>query len=113
MTEYLFAALREPLRKHVSIDTDYEASFNRFEYFVALTVLDMTHDQDGWFPPGRFAYLLRYQDNIVNQCRAEVSRLGVSWPPLQAGLFGGSIERFNAAEATLLDYLERQRWLVV
>jgi len=51
--------------------------------------------------------VLNRQDIALNRARLKVASLGDSWPPLQAGLFGGSVEKFNAAEQAFKSYLSR------
>jgi hypothetical protein len=112
MSEYLYTGLRANLQDHLPADADYEQAFNRFEYLLALTFLDL--EQEGWCPPGRFIYnLLHNRDNVVDMFRHEATQSGASWPPLQAGLFGGLVERFDAADQALRAYLRQNPRLLL
>ncbi|HEX7181621.1 MAG TPA: SIR2 family protein [Thermoanaerobaculia bacterium] len=110
MSEYLFESLREPLREHLRSDDNYANTFDILEYLLALAYLDQDPDKIGWCPIGRFGNLLAIEmrfgqqpKGVVARIHQEVDQLGNSWPPLTAGLFGGSVERFKELEALFLE----------
>ena len=107
---YLFNGLREALREYFPFDDDYDHAFDRLEYLLALAYWD--RDQNDWCPPGRFMFHT-HRANLILSVHQEVESLGNSWPPLAAGFFGGSLERFRAAEQAVADFgerLRRQHW---
>ena len=36
--------------------------------------------------------------------------MGVEWPPLMAGMFGGAVEAFNTAAASVIARVEEAGW---
>lgn len=113
LSEYLFKILQPKLDDVLFLGKNYEEAFDTFEVFYALAVadLDIQKGGHGWGPIGRFGWKHRSRDNgplarIVAQGRAEQA----SWPPLQAGLFGGSYERFNAVSSSLLERIAQLGW---
>ena len=96
---------------------DFEALFDRFEI---LAVLSWAHQQatsddldpaQMWFPLGRFASRFSRLGFGANQAwfdQADTER--DRWPPLAAGLFGGSFERFSWLRAALLNFIRRIGW---
>jgi hypothetical protein len=60
--------------------------------------------------PSRFGWKLVYRDSSpMLQMTTEAEENG--WPPLAAGLCGGSIDRFNALARTLTEFVMRTaRW---
>jgi hypothetical protein len=95
---HLLNKLREPLREYLPRDEDYESVFDRFEYLFGLVHADLNQRKDengGWWgPKGRFEYKDRFIKNII----AELAASGANWPPIKAGLFGGSLEQAQKAE---------------
>ena len=88
----------------------YDRHFDRFEMFLALTYADST--DGGWGPPGRFAW--KHDSGIPGspyvELVEEATRMGSHWPPLAAGLFGGSSERFLEVALRYRQLLDRLHW---
>lgn len=43
----------------------------------------------------------------MEQADRSVGQLGSQWPPLKAGLFGGSVERYNAVAERMRAHLRQ------
>ena len=96
-SEYLFKVLQPVLDDLLFLGNSYESIFDRFKVFLALVYFDLNTDESGgaWGPPGRFAYKYKDRGNgpfgeIVNEAKNQ----GNKWPPLKAGFFKASYERF-------------------
>jgi len=92
-SEYLFKTLQPMLEDLLFLGTSYERLFDRFEVLYALVVADCNYDETYkrlWGPPGRFGWKLRDGNNPFSDIIAEAEREQGDWPPLRAGLFGGS-----------------------
>lgn len=94
-SEYLFKRVQPIVEDILFVGGRYEELFDRFELFYALTNAD--YDDSYWGHPGRFGW--KYRSRMANSdpfsmLVEEATREGNSWPPLQAGLFRGSIDRF-------------------
>ncbi len=104
VSERLFDKLRDPLREYLPDDEGYQDSFDRFEYLLGLVHADLNQReaQNGWRGPiGCFASRERrhLQAGKTSQAiNAEIEAEGESWPPLKAGLFGGSLEQARTAK---------------
>lgn len=90
-----------PLREYVPDEDQFQACFDRFEYLVGPVTADLRVLQGyrPWGPLGFFAWR-RYglgAEELINGISAEINEQGATWPPLRAGLFGGSQERLAAA----------------
>ena len=99
LSDRLFDVLREPLREHLPDPADYERAFDRFEYFKGLVHVDIEDapPRKAWIPMGRYGWSEDWWlDTTPSTVADEVAALGPQWPPLQAGLFGGSHERLLA-----------------
>ena len=99
-SEYLFKLLQPDLDDLFFLGNDYEQAFDRFEILLALTFADLAFRKERyiWGPVGRFCwkYGRRGQsDNPFAVLMDEAKKMSSGWPPLKAGLFGGSLERFN------------------
>jgi hypothetical protein len=99
-SEYLFKTLQPELEDLLFLGNSYEDLFDRFEILYALTYADLQDRQSRhfWGPPGRFAWKGRHGDSPspYETLTEEARQQGVLWPPLQAGMFSGSSERFAA-----------------
>lgn len=95
LSEYMFMRMQPILEDHLMLGSRYEQLFDRFEIFYALCYADLA--DRGWGHPGRFGWKYvepGYAGDPFNQLVEEAKRDGDSWPPLRAGLFRGSLDRF-------------------
>jgi len=116
VNQYLFALLREPLREFLPDDVAYERNFDRFEYLLGLVHIDISNNLD-WAPTGCFIWRNwreAAQTRVAGAMRAEAKAAGKDWPPLVAGLFHRSMERFNevqdAYDKFVANYVSRHGW---
>lgn len=110
--DHLFgnAALWEPLAELLPMKERFEESFDRFEYLLGLVHVDLRLKQNSqpWAPTGCFMWRGRHQpSDPVKMISEELAASAAAWPPLQAGLFGGSLERAETAK-TNYDELIRE-----
>jgi len=103
VAEHFHTVCRESLRRYCPDDAEYEALFDRYEYLQGLVHADLRAqgDPDGmiWGPLGRFAWKSRHGADgevIAKILDDELAQDGGDWPPLRAGLFGGSLDRVKA-----------------
>ena len=110
---HLNLILKDPLKHFISDEAEFTRHFKKLEYFIALAFADWELQQAdpkkrgviSWVPPG--SYLDSGNNvNIVSATKEEIERLGARWPLLRAGLFGGSVDRLQAA-VSLVDTLMR------
>jgi hypothetical protein len=113
LSEYLFKILQPKLDDVLFLGKNYEQAFDTFEVFFALAVADLglLKGGNGWGPVGRFGWKHRSRDNgslarVVAEGRAQQG----AWAPLQAGLFGGSYERFDAVATTFTELISKLGW---
>lgn len=113
MSEYLFKKLQPPLDDLLFLGSSYEEAFDRFEIMVALIYADKSKRTEEWFwaPPGRFSWKYRTRGRgLFLQIKEEANELKNEWPPIKAGLFNGSIDRFNELYENLKAFLNRLQW---
>jgi len=115
-SDLLFSLVRNAL--NVSLDnTIYEETFDFFEYLLALLYVDgellQGKDHPSWAPAGSFVWRNRYSEHADTSRRVQrqLADLGARWPPLQAGLFGGDVERARLAHELYAPILESYRRL--
>lgn len=116
LSDYLFEKLRHPLRDYLLGDDEYQAAFDRFEYFLGASYSYFESRENkgtSWGPVGCFAWRGRrsptkYMPKIIQD---ELEKEGIYWRPAQAGFLGGSLEHakpaivnFNAHVANLQFY---------
>jgi hypothetical protein len=79
----------------------YELAFDRFEVFHALQhahLYEQKHKERYYGPIGRFGWkYVRSLDepDPLRLVVADAKEWADAWPPLRAGFFGGSLERFH------------------
>jgi hypothetical protein len=120
-SEYIFLSIQSALEDTLFLGRGYEKLFDRFEVFEALVHADTADrlEKNGlfpmWGPIGRFGWKFKSrrgsQDDPFTQIVLEASRLQDAWPPLQAGLFGGSYARFNEVATGFMDILHKLTWI--
>ncbi|TDX22561.1 SIR2-like protein [Modicisalibacter xianhensis] len=112
-SDYLFGVLREPLKSLIADDAEYDRLFTRFELLLALLYLDQTSESHGgreWAPVGRWGWSnARFGTDPAETLWEEAEQQQNDWAPLQAGLFGGNITRFEEMKATFLPFHARIR----
>ena len=115
LSERMFSALREPLRRYLPDDDQYDENFDRFEYLLALVYADFGAQAEGeswfWCPLGRFAWKRRSRRCPgADLVRDEVSHNGEESLLLQHGMFGGSLERLEKATADVDEFVGGLSW---
>jgi hypothetical protein len=97
LSEYLFKILQPSLDDLLFFGKSYEQAFDTFEVLLALAVADMRifRGDRVWGPFGRFGWKRHGASAPFQRVVQEAKTQGTSWAPLKAGLFGGSIERFE------------------
>jgi len=109
-SDYLFKLMRAEFEGVLMAGMDYEACFDRWEVMLALEHAYRNSVEAGrqpWGPPGSFAWkqFHREKDAPLAQVISEAEAQGGSWQPIEAGFFGGSIERFRETASAY------QRWV--
>lgn len=107
-SDYLCALLRPELEEFLPNPADYEDQFDRFEYLKALAYVDVVDPNDGCAPLGRFAWRNAHDDrDVIRKIDNEVATLGAQWPPLRAGFFAGSLDRFSEVKQSLRGFMKK------
>ncbi|OHY99560.1 caspase family protein [Salinicola sp. MIT1003] len=114
MSEYLFKQIQPLIDNLFFLGKGYEASFDEFEILYALVVADLRLQEENhlWGPIGRFGwkYSNRGENSLFVRLATEAASLKDHWPPIKAGMFGGSYERFEKAENEFRQILGRLNW---
>ena len=108
-SEYLHAKLKPVLDEALCLGAEYDRAFNIFEILYAV---EFCHQAGGgWGPMGRFGYMVRRGDtNPLGQLISEAESAGGAWPPLVAGVCGGSLEKFAEYAKSLGAVAGRTIW---
>lgn len=93
VSRHLKLALRGHFGEILPVEEDYLREFYRFEYLFSLLCTDLG---EAGPPVGLFFHVeLPGPERDIRRIVAdEVDRCGSDWPPLKAGLFGGTRESF-------------------
>lgn len=120
ISDYLHTRLRNHFADLIVDDDEYTENFDNFEVYLGLIGADayrqasLTGKYIAGPYVGSFSWRHRYYNNPIElQTLETVRELGDRWPPLQHGLFGGSVERATkAAEvfATRASEVRSHRW---
>ncbi len=108
-SEYLFKLLQPILDDLLFLGTDYESHFDQFEVLLALEHAEQyASEQHGrvWGPVGRFGW----KSSPFHRVIAEAEAQGDSWPPISAGLFKGSLQRFKEIASQYREAIGRLGW---
>ncbi|MBI4963801.1 MAG: restriction endonuclease [Desulfomonile tiedjei] len=108
LSRRLYGCLGENLKRLFSLETDYQTAFDTFECLLGMVNVDLalnskprrpTEDS----PLGLFAvrhddpFAPDYGQSLLQKIVNEATSTRDAWPPLKAGLFEGSMERFLMA----------------
>lgn len=102
-SNYVCQFLAEKLSEYFSNRDSFGRTFDRFEYLLGLVhgdcrerTLGETYGDRFLGFLGEFAYRAKHQSqNVLSIFDEEIEREKEDWPPLKAGLFGGSLERLR------------------
>ncbi|TDU05122.1 SIR2-like protein [Streptomyces sp. 846.5] len=99
-SQWLQEELREPLRLVEPDDTAFLAAFDRFELLASMIALDVLPKPMNYVWEGVFLLDGRWgsMNGLAQQVQAELT---ADWPLLQAGAFGGDLDRAQAAYTAL------------
>lgn len=99
LSVHLYNTLRNDFIEILPDDNRFQECFDRFEYLTALVHADLRHKMGNeiWGPIGIFGLRRRYypERSIIRIIESEAKEKGDSWPPLTAGLFDSSYDRFQ------------------
>ena len=113
-SEYLFKFLQPELDEVLFLGFDYEWYFDEFEVLLALEHAEQSQSLGlpVWGPVGRFGWKYRSvgESSPLHRIVAQAKELGEEWPPVKAGLFRGSITRFNEIAASFLESVAKFGW---
>jgi hypothetical protein len=110
-SDYFHAYFQTLLEEPLYPGSDYDTAFDQFEVLYALEYAHHYSPTEGtfafWGPVGRFGWK---RPSPLDQLIAEAQTGGTNWPPVRAGLFGGSYERFNEVALGFKKMLAGLRW---
>ena len=115
LSDHLRDVLDDLIPQTSGVAVGKDQLFDRFEYFVALAnVVAKTApgEVDNIAPPyGRFIWRGRRTTSgyIWESVDAEARKAENDWPPLKAGLFGGTYSRFNEISSAAVAFFKSQR----
>ncbi|MEV6173139.1 SIR2 family protein [Streptomyces sp. NPDC051954] len=107
-SHWLHQELREPFRLVEPDDAAFASAFYRFELLASLIALDTEHEflANPW--PGEFLLDSAWGYDGGGLAPDIAREITPSWPLLQAGVFGGKVERAEKALEALVDYRSRR-----
>lgn len=114
-TEYLLKILQPRLEDNLFLGADYEYYFDTFEVLLALEHADQYKSEkygDYWGPIGRFGwkYIRGGESSPLHRIIKQAESMGEEWPPIKAGLFNGSIDRFKKAATAYSELVSKLGW---
>ncbi|MEU9349004.1 SIR2 family protein [Streptomyces sp. NPDC048278] len=101
-SNWLKDTLREPFQLVEPSDTAYQEACARFEFLISMTAMDtdLEFRANPW--AGEFLLHATWGWDNTGLAGSVAKELSDTWPLLQAGAFGGSLERAQAAHAALV-----------
>ncbi|MFA5910635.1 MAG: hypothetical protein WC815_17790 [Vicinamibacterales bacterium] len=104
-SEYLYQRLMPLLDQALCLGSAYDGVFDTFE--ILYSVEFSYQSGRGWGPLGRFAWKARSGSSPLPQIIEEAAGAGKAWPPVAAGLCGGSPEKFAEHAKSLSEAVAR------
>lgn len=111
-SKFLRQETREPLQVLEPDDTAYQTACTRFEFLASMIAMDDDTQQMRLPWVGEFMDDVHweYDTSMANTIKAELTP---NWPLLQAGAFGGDVERAQTAYERLVEWRAKNpqlRW---
>lgn len=112
LSEYLLKILQPRLDDALFLGKNYEAAFDTFEVYFALSAADarILNGQHAWAPIGRFGWKRDRDNSPLERVLKEANAQKKDWAPLRAGLFGGDMGRFTKVAEQITQIIGRQNW---
>jgi len=115
LSEHLFDHLRPMFDELLFLGADYEPAFDQFEVLMALECAEQSSRRQAGMPVGaigRFGWKFRSggASSPFHDLISEAKEKGPNWPPIRAGLFQGSSDRFQEVAPQFEDVLKRRAW---
>ncbi len=110
LSQYLERTLRSVFADLIPADYEYTETFDRFEYLASLVHADLNYDKSGvaFCAGGCFQWrLLPSGNHLTVVFKEEIEEAQEQWPPLQAGLFNGSLERLGEVKQAVDEVVSR------
>ncbi len=116
VSDHLHNRLRDYLRTPIPDDIDYTETFDRLEVLLGTLAIDAAKQAakanaylpGAWY--GSFTWRDRHSTTPLEQrILAEIESEGEGWPPMQAGLFGGSAARAKSAMEQFVEEAAKRR----
>jgi len=105
-SEHIYEKLKPLLDQTLYLGSDYDRAFDMFEILYAIEYSYQTGG--GWAPVGRFGWkAARDGSSRLRQIIEEAATRSGEWPPLAAGLCGGSPEKFAEHAKSLSEVVAR------
>lgn len=120
VSDLLHDRLRPLFLSTIPDDDDYSETFDRVEVLLGVLAADQRQQlasqqiyaHGPWF--GRFTWRDRFTEvGLEERMRAEMRSAGGGWQPVRAGMFGGKLDRAEAAFESFVEGAKRargQRW---
>ena len=108
-SDHLYEVLKPLLDDLLFLGSEYERAFDTFEVLYAIEYAYQT--DRGWGPIGRFGWKgIRSDSSPLLRIIKQAETVGDAWPPLTAGLCGGSIDKFKSVARGFTEHLARNPW---
>ena len=108
LSQYLHCLLRPVFADLIPDEHEYTEAFDRFEYLASLVHADLSLRgfSRAVFAGGCFIWRGRIQTIV----KREIDEAEDQWPPLQVGLFDGSVERLREVKREVDEAAAKARW---
>jgi hypothetical protein len=115
LSEYLHHVLQPVVDDSIFVGSEFDVAFDEFEVLYAISYMHrcLASGTNYCFPPvGRFGWKGRWrgEPGPLTQVITQAERSGEEWPPLAAGMFDRSLEKFQLAAAKTREGVNKLQW---
>lgn len=114
LNDHVHGWLLPVLDEVLFLGSDYESAFDRFEILLGIhhAYLSQLRGRNAWGPIGRFSWKSTGAGlSLYNVVGAEAAEAKDTWPPIAAGMFGGSSDAFLKIHSEFGRIIsQRQQW---
>jgi hypothetical protein len=116
LSDHLNTLMKDELALLAGSEDDFDNFFDRFEVLAALSYLNRHAPQEfdpkqaQFLPVGRFVWRMQDARNPIRAWLSQADTERDSWPPIAAGMFNRSFDRFSLLRTALNTFIAEAGW---
>ena len=107
ISDWLYDALREPLRYTIADDARYAYAFDEFEVLLSMAFYKANGDWKDWFPLGSFVHRIDNRERILASIDQSIGEVGDNASLVSSGIVGNTAAECAEVIQYFREYMAR------